>query len=45
MIQSVGMTKRQLRQMLIFEGLYYAVITWLFPILPVHWLSASASGP
>ncbi len=27
MIQSVGMTKRQLRKMLIFEGLDYAVIT------------------
>ena len=27
MIQSVGMTKRQLRSMLIDEGLYYAVIT------------------
>lgn len=27
MIQSVGMTKRQLRQMLIFEGLYYAGLT------------------
>ena len=27
MIQSIGMTKRQLRQMLIFEGLYYAGLT------------------
>lgn len=27
MIQSIGMTKRQLRKMLIFEGLYYAGIT------------------
>lgn len=27
MIQSVGMTKRQLRQMLIYEGLYYAGLT------------------
>ena len=27
MIQSVGMTKRQLRQMLIFEGLNYAALT------------------
>ncbi|POP34183.1 ABC transporter permease [Lactonifactor longoviformis] len=27
MIQSVGMTKRQLCRMLIYEGLYYAVIT------------------
>lgn len=27
MIQSIGMTKRQLRQMLIFEGLYYAGMT------------------
>lgn len=27
MIQSVGMTKRQLRQMLAFEGLYYAGLT------------------
>lgn len=27
MIQSVGMTTRQLRNMLIFEGLYYAVLT------------------
>ncbi|MCC2253145.1 ABC transporter permease [Ruminococcus sp. CLA-AA-H200] len=27
MIQSVGMTKRQLRQMLISEGLFYALIT------------------
>lgn len=29
MIQSIGMTKRQLRRMLIFEGLYYAGITLL----------------
>lgn len=29
MIQSIGMTKRQLRQMLIFEGLYYAGLTLL----------------
>ena len=27
MIQSIGMTKRQLRKMLTFEGLYYAGIT------------------
>ena len=27
MIQSIGMTKRQLRSMLIYEGLYYAVST------------------
>lgn len=27
MIQSVGMTKRQLRRMLTFEGLYYAGIS------------------
>lgn len=27
MIQSVGMTKRQLRKMLIFEGLFYAAVT------------------
>lgn len=29
MIQSVGMTKRQLRRMLAFEGLYYVVLTLL----------------
>lgn len=29
MIQSVGMTKKQLRKMLTFEGLYYAAITLL----------------
>lgn len=27
MIQSVGMTRRQLTRMLIYEGLFYAVIT------------------
>ena len=27
MIQSIGMTKRQLRRMLMFEGLYYAGMT------------------
>ena len=30
MIQSVGMTKRQLRMMLIYEGLYYAGMTLIF---------------
>lgn len=29
MIQSIGMTKRQLRKMLMFEGLYYAGMTLL----------------
>lgn len=29
MIQSVGMTKRQLRRMLVYEGLYYAGLTLL----------------
>lgn len=29
MIRSIGMTKRQLRRMLVFEGLYYAGITLL----------------
>lgn len=30
MIQSIGMTKRQLRRMLVFEGLYYAGLTLIF---------------
>ena len=38
MIQSVGMTKRQLCRMLIYEGLYYAVIT-----LGVSFLISSAA--
>lgn len=40
MIQSIGMTKRQLRRMLIDEGLYYAGIT----LLASYALSALAVG-
>lgn len=40
MIQSIGMTKRQLRAMLIDEGLYYAAIT----LLASYILSALAVG-
>jgi putative ABC transport system permease protein len=40
MIQSVGMTKRQLRKMLVFEGLNYAVLTLLIS----YTVSAPAVG-
>lgn len=40
MLQSVGMTKKQLRNMLLFEGLYYALITLLLSII----ISALAVG-
>jgi putative ABC transport system permease protein len=33
MLQSIGMTKKQLRGMLIYEGLYYVLGTALFSIL------------
>ncbi|MHB0861099.1 ABC transporter permease [Paenibacillus sp. SEL3] len=33
MLQSIGMTKKQLRSMLAFEGLYYTVCTSVFSIL------------
>lgn len=32
-IQSIGMTNKQLRKMLIFEGLYYALITFIVVLL------------
>ena len=34
-IQSVGMTKRQLKQMLTFEGIYYAGITLILSYLSI----------
>lgn len=40
MIQSVGMTKRQLRRMLTFEGIYYAGLTLVIS----YGLSAAAVG-
>ena len=44
-IQSIGMTSKQLRKMLIFEGLYYALITFMVVFLiglPITYLGVNS---
>jgi putative ABC transport system permease protein len=44
-IQSIGMTNKQLRKMLIFEGLYYALITLIVVLtigLPITYLGVNS---
>lgn len=44
-IQSIGMTSKQLRKMLIFEGMYYALITFIVTIaigLPVTYIGVKS---
>ncbi len=45
-IQSIGMTNKQLRQMLIFEGLYYALITFIVVLtigMPIIYLGINST--
>lgn len=44
-MQSIGMTRKQLRKMLIFEGLYYALITFIVTLtigLPITYLGVNS---
>ncbi len=43
MLESMGMTKKQLKKMLIYEGMYYTIIAVLF-IIPLGFLSSISTS-